>query len=350
MKILFGVFDLGLGHATRSLPLIKELVKNNEVHVLSTRKPFKLLREFFGDKCKYHEVPSIVGFYNSRYFFKTNFVIKLPSIIYSLKKIREISREIINKEKFNIVISDCRYDVYDTPENSFLINHQLRFKAPFGSEWIFEKWLSKQMEKYKYIIVPDYEENNLSGRLSRDLKFFNKRKIKYIGILSQLNKKNVKKDIDYFFSLSGPDKTREDLQKKILLQINNLKGNIVIAGGNPDIRSVEKKEDVEIYSYLDKEQQENMMNRAKFVIVRGGYTTIMELVELEKNALLIPSPGQTEQEYLGEYLKEKGYFYSVSQNKLNLEEDIKKAKKFKGFNPPWKTKESVKKFMEVISE
>jgi glycosyltransferase, family 2 len=41
---------------------------------------------------------------------------------------------------------------------------------------------------------------------------------------------------------------------------------------------------------------------AKTIISRAGYTTIMDLVELETQAILFPTPNQTEQLYLSEYL------------------------------------------------
>ena len=42
----------------------------------------------------------------------------------------------------------------------------------------------------------------------------------------------------------------------------------------------------------------------------------MELVSLKCSALLVPTPGQTEQEYLAEYLSSKGLFSTCSQTKL----------------------------------
>lgn len=349
MKILFGVFDWGLGHATRDKPLINELIKNkHEVHILSTGRPLKVLESWFKEKCKYHEVPSLYHIYSRKGSFKAGFILTLPKITKSLRKARKHTEEIIKKENFDIVISDCRYDVYDKTDNSYLINHQLRFKAPKGVQRILEIWLAKKMKKYKYILVPDYEKENLTGELSHNLKYVPKEKIKYLGILSHIKKINIKQNIDYFISLSGPEHTRIELEKKIISQIKELKGNIVIACGNPDIEKKDISKNVCCHSFLDSKQQEKMMNRAKFIVIRAGYTTIMELVELEKRALLIPSPGQTEQEYLGKYLEKKEYFYHVHQNKLNLLEDIEKAKGLNGFIAPWKTDESIKKFMDLI--
>lgn len=345
MKILFGVFDWGLGHATRDIPLIEELLKKHEVHLISTGRALKLLKDNFKGKCIYHDVPSLYQIYKTESSFKLSFVLSIPKFLRSLRIARKITEKIIQKEKFDIVISDCRYDVYDKIENSYLLNHQLRFKAPVIAETILELWLASRMKKYKYILVPDFEEINLSGNLSHNLFFIKKDKIRYIGILSNITKINSKEDIDYFISLSGPDSPRIQLEKKILNDVSKLKGKIVIAGGNPDIKEKNLRKNIGFYSFLDPKKQRIMMNRAKFIIARGGYTTIMELAELNKKALLIPSPGQTEQEYLGKYLK--GYFHNVHQDKLDLIKNIKKAKEFKGFKAPWKTKESVRKFMEI---
>jgi len=348
MKILFGVFDWGLGHATRDIPLIKELLKKNEVHIISTGRALKVLQTTFQNKCAYYDIPSLYSPYTKTRFFQLSFTLSIPKIIKSLIYARKKSEEII-KKGFDIVISDCRYDVYDSPENSYLINHQLRFKTPFGAERIVEAWLASRMKKYKYVIVPDYEKKNLSGKLSHNLRYLPKNKIKYIGILSHIKKLNLKQDIDYFISLSGPEPQRKIFEKKILSQINRLKGKIVIAGGNPDEKKRTSSKNVKFYSFLNSKQQENAMNRAKFIMTRSGYTTVMELVELEKKKVFLsPTPGQTEQEYLARYYEKQNYFHHVNQYGLNLEKDIKLSMHCKGFPAPWKTQESIKKFMKII--
>jgi len=348
MKILFGVFELGLGHATRCTPLIKMLLsKKHEVHIVSTGRSLNILKETFKENCVYHDIPGIHSFYNSN-FFKTNFAIHINSILKSLKKARIESKLLISREKFDLVISDCRYDIFDKVENSFLINHQLRLMAPIGCEMIIEKYLNSMMNNYCKIIVPDFETNSLSGRLSHGLRYIDKDKIDYIGILSSVKKLNLKEDIDIFISLSGPEKTRLKLERKIIAQAPSLNGKIVIAGGNPDKRETKKQDNITYYSYLKNKEQENLMNRAKFLVIRSGYTTLMELAELNKKALLIPSPGQTEQEYLGAYLEKKKYFHHVNQSRISLAKDITLAKKFNGFIPPWNTDESLNKFMKAV--
>jgi hypothetical protein len=43
----------------------------------------------------------------------------------------------------------------------------------------------------------------------------------------------------------------------------------------------------------------------------------MELISMNCTALLIPTPGQTEQEYLAEYLSGKGWFTALQQKYID---------------------------------
>ena len=349
MKVLFGIFDWGLGHATRDISLITELLKNNDVHIVSTGRALKLVQDYFGQQCKYYDIPSVYSPYTKTPFFETKFAISVPLMVRTLRKARKKSKQII-RQGFDKVISDCRYDVYDRPDNSYLINHQLRFSTPFGAERFIEKWLELRMRKYKYIIVPDFDEPNLSGRLSHNLRYERKEKIKYIGILSQVKKKDMPEDIDYFISISGPEPQRSVLQNKIMLQVNTLEGKVVIAEGNPENVETGNRDNIQIYGFLNSQQQEDVMNRAKFIISRPGYTTVMELAELnKKNILFMPTPGQSEQEYLAYYYERQKYFHHVSQYRLKLKDAIEDSRGFNGFIPAWRTEQSVCNFMEVIN-
>jgi uncharacterized protein (TIGR00661 family) len=348
MKILFGVFDWGLGHATRDIPLITELLKSNKVHIISTGRALKLIQDYFGQQCKYYDVPSVYSPYTRTPFFKTKFAVTLPMIIRSLRKARKKSKMIID-QGFDKVISDCRYDVYDKLDNSFFITHQVRFKAPIGLERFVERWLGSWTKKYKLVLVPDYRENSLTGMLSHNLRYISKDRIRYIGILSHVRKRQMLEDIDYLISISGPEPQRTIFFNKIISQVNQLTGKVVIAGGTPDIAQTSNNDNVLFYSFLNSHQQEEMMNRAKFIISRSGYTTIMEIVELgKKNVLFLPTPGMSEQEYLADYYEEQGYFHHVSQYHLKLKQAVEDSKKFEGFNPLWRTEQSVREFMKIM--
>jgi hypothetical protein len=256
MKVLFGVFHWGLGHVTRDSVLINEFLdKKNEVHIISTGRSMKLLKKIYKNKCKFFDVLSVSP-PNIRYgAFGVNFLLNLPKMYLDIKKARAITQKIIEKEKYDVVISDCRFDVYDRLDNSYLINHHFGFKffmdEPESIEYL-EKKSESNLWKYKYVLVPDFKENKgLSGKLSHRLKFLDKSKIKYMGILSHVKKKNIKKDIDFFISISAPEPGRTILEKKFLGIVNMLPGKIVVALGKPESKNVKEGKKVSVYSYLN---------------------------------------------------------------------------------------------------
>ena len=71
------------------------------------------------------------------------------------------------------------------------------------------------------------------------------------------------------------------------------------------------------YNHLSAIETIKLLKESETIISRSGYTTIMELVSIGSSALLIPTPGQTEQEYLAEYLSEKGWFRSLAQRDID---------------------------------
>ena len=130
-----------------------------------------------------------------------------------------------------------------------------------------------------------------------------------------------------------------------------MKGNIVVTLGKPELKEFKTDKNIQIYSFLGPEKQGEFFNRAKVVVARSGYTTIMDLAELgKKKVLLIPTPGQTEQEYLADYYEKEGYLHHVHQSNIHLEKDIAKAYSFIGLPCPWKTEKSVKRFMKIIGD
>jgi UDP:flavonoid glycosyltransferase YjiC (YdhE family) len=199
-------------------------------------------------------------------------------------------------------------------------------------------------------IVPDFASHGLSGELSHDLRFIPPEQMSFIGILSGVRRRQLPEDIDCYVSISGPEPQRTILERIILEQVYDLHGRVVVSLGKPDeaVRSYRRR-NVTVYSYVNRRQQEDLMNRARLVISRSGYSTIMELAELGKRALLIPTPGQTEQEYLADLHLRLGNFYSVSQKHLNLPRDVEIAHDYPGYKPAHFTDQSIEKFMQLVA-
>lgn len=380
MKILFGVSDWGLGHATRDIPLINTLLKKgHKVDIIATGRALKLLKAELGNKCIFFDIPGMVAPYSKGLRVIPNFVINVPKMYRALKRARKKVIKILSENHYDRVISDCRFEVYDKKENSFLINHQLWIRRPFYTFPVGVILMNIANKKFGCVIVPDFKGRQLTRVFSS--KHFYDVPVKYIGILSYLKKKKLKQDIDYFVTVSGPEPQRTIFEEKILSQIEHLKGNVVIGLGKPEDNSIIKKNNVTIYGFLNSKQQEEMMNRAKFIISRPGYTTVMDIIELDKKkAFFIPTPGQPEQEYLANLYERKHLFPHAHQSSFDLSNMEKEAKMFvqfksplkinssrillefksplkiktyrgfSGFKAPWKTKTSIKKFLNIIEK
>ncbi len=334
---------------------MRRLVKEGHHLIIYTaHRPLMALKKEFGDRCEYIE--SIM--YPSPYTKSGTFAVKLsfmmPSIINAMLKEHKQILEISKKENIDLFISDSKYGVFDRKKPSIFIFHQLRYIPPD-----FLKFLKNKTEKFNYFfrnsfrkfVVTDFPgDKELTGVLAHKLTYFPEDKIEYIGILSDYEKMDVTQDIDYLISLSGREPNRSMLEERILSQIKDLDGKITLVRGIPEKTKKINIPNVDVVNYAGKGIRDELMNRAKFVIARSGYSTIMDMVELGKKGLLIPTPGQTEQEYLSEHLEKRGYFHSVKEEELSLIRDVEIAKSYAGYDPPWRTKESVDKFMELVEK
>jgi len=138
------------------------------------------------------------------------------------------------------------------------------------------------------------------------------------------------------------------LEEKLSSQIQDLTGNIVMTLGKSEKISKIKKKNITTHSFLTKEDREDLLNRSKLVIARSGYSTIMDLGVIGTKALLIPTPGQIEQEYLGDYHNTLGTFYSVRQDNVNIKEDVEVAKKTTGTTRTCNVNKTVENIMNVL--
>jgi UDP-N-acetylglucosamine transferase subunit ALG13 len=123
--------------------------------------------------------------------------------------------------------------------------------------------------------------------------------------------------------LSGPEPQRNILKQKLICLLKETKPETIILEGNPGNETRKIKEgNLTFINHLRAPEMERMLRSSKGIISRSGYTTIMDLVSIDSSALLIPTPGQTEQEYLAVYLAEKGWFKTIVQPMLNDEIEV----------------------------
>ncbi|MEK6967950.1 MAG: glycosyltransferase [Nanoarchaeota archaeon] len=352
MHVVFAMPSIGLGHATRTLPLINATLEDgHRVTVFSWGNALALLKQELKDKVKYHLIPDYDIGFGTEAPGAFDVIIRLPSILSMVRAENNYLRRFNKTDHIDRIVSDGKYGFFLEGTPSFHLINQLRLrhsKFPNIDGNATEICNALALRKFKGILIPDYEENSLGGILDHNPKFFDKKKLHYIGIISGISKKNVAKDIDVFISVSGPGDSRTLFQQKILNEAPSLSGKIVVTLGNPSAEKFKSSSKLTIYSYLNRKQQELMLNRAKLVVSRSGYTTLMELTEIEQNAFFVPIPRQFEQEYLAEYHQKLGHFHYNTQDKFDLVKDIEIAKQNKGIHGMPKTKKTIENFKQLV--
>ncbi len=333
-KILVSPLDWGLGHAVRDIPIIHELIKNNfEVIIGGEGKSGVLLKKEF-PKLKYVEIKSFEIKYSKKNLFILKILLQTPKILLGIIKEHRQVQKIIKQHNIDLIISDNRYGVYSKKVPSVFISHQIFIQLPKQIKFLEKaacKFQQKLTANFNKILIPDYEgKENLSGKLSHKQKL--PRKYFFIGILSQFKSKkrlNIKFENDILVIISGPEPQRTVFETTIITQLKNTNYKILIISGKPQKEFSNINSNIKIVGHLPRKEMQDAILKSKIIISRAGYTTIMDLIKLQKSAILIPTPGQTEQEYLASYLKDKNIFIFGKQKNLDINSSINELKTLK---------------------
>jgi len=353
MRILIAPLDWGLGHATRCIPIVRYLLeKKCEVIIGAEGRPLQLLQKEF-PLCQFVKING----YNISYPKNGSMVLKMasqiPKILSGIKKEHELLEKIIKEKKIDAVISDNRFGLWSREVPCVFITHQMMIKSPFG-EKLIHKLNKNYVSKYSECWVPDTGgENNLSGDLAH--KFPLPKNAKYVGVLSRFIKgpldsaRGDKFRNDILVILSGPEPQRTIFEKNILEQAVQINKNIFIIQGitEKDARNKISK-NVEMVSHLTSEELQKEIYSSEIILSRPGYSSVMDLAVMEKRAIFVPTPGQTEQEYLAKYFSDKKIAYSVSQKEFDLQTALKESEKYSGFTEKYSGEEFKKAADEFI--
>ncbi len=361
-KGLFAITNQGLGHATRELPIIRRFLNEDySLIILSNGNALRFLKEELkekGDKVEFREIEAYPPLERKRGIAFFYYLIKdLNETFRIINREHDYINKVVKEEKsLEFIISDGRYGCYSKEVPSFIISHQINFKVPALLSWaspIVERNNIKLLSNFDKVFIPDYadKENNLAGELSHP-KGVERLNHQYVGILSFYTNMNLEESIDYLFIISGYLlEYKDSFISKLIEQAKNLSGKKVFILGDTSKNTIKKEGDITLYSFAAGKLREELFNKAKVIVSRAGYTTVMDLVELNKKAILFPTPHQTEQEYLARLYKEKGYFsIGLDQNNFSLSRLIEEAYKTKKFRKPWGTKESVEKIYKAVTE
>lgn len=317
-KVLFAVLDWGLGHATRSVPLIRYLNEQHAVLIASSGDAMRYLKLQFPHN-EFVKLPSYSPVYAESGMSNRVMLKQLPKLVGSIRKEKQIIDELVNSQHITHIISDNRYGVYSSKIPSVIITHQLQLMLPKNLAWfkeIIQKLFEKLLHPFDEIWIPDDAKRSLSGNLSFNDKFRDKQK--FIGWLSALNKTNqVKPTYDYVALISGPEPQRGIFEREITKLFFKLNGKKAIIGGKMQgAPSIKTTSDTKYFSHLLGNELDEVLAETEFIFCRSGYSSVMDLVYLQKNACLVATPLQGEQMYLADYMQEKEFFICCKQDNL----------------------------------
>ena len=325
-NILICPLNWGLGHATRCVPIIKNL--NNQGHkviIAADEGPLAFLQKEFPD----HEFIKFPGF-SPKYSRSNTQVFKMmaafPGALRDFRRDHKTVESIVKNYNIDMVISDNRFGCWSKHAHSVFITHQLHIQVPKIWKWttpIINLFNYSYIKKYNEVWVPDVEnEPSMGGKLSHPaIKIID---LKYIGYLSRFSSDNqdvTEKTNKFLVILSGPEPQRTMFEDIVLRQAKEIKDNVLILRAKPDSNDLlrDVPDNVSMFNHVDDEMFVKLVNSAEIIICRGGYSSLMDLAALGRTAFLVPTPGQTEQEYLAKHLGQKKGWGWCRQNDFQLD-------------------------------
>jgi UDP-N-acetylglucosamine transferase subunit ALG13 len=339
---LVAPLDWGLGHATRCVPLVRHMLQLNWDVTLAGEGPSLLVLT--------QEFPELKSLplkgYHIRYpksgiWLIPKLLLQLPKLFRTIRLEKKWLEESMEEEKWDLVISDNRYGLSTPSTKCIFITHQLWVLSGW-SKWIdriLNKSLHQYINKFQQCWIPDQEEDGgIAGKLSHPLSLDPHPSslvpclpagrlvpclLKYIGPLSRLTKQTITEGSQILILLSGPEPQRTLLEQKLLEQIKEVDAQFLFVRGLPSAKNkIANTPNVQFENHLGSEALSLAIASAKLVVCRSGYSSVMDLLKLGKKAILVPTPGQTEQLYLAKELASKNWFHIQYQESLQIKKAI----------------------------
>ena len=245
--------------------------------------------------------------YKMRYFWPLPLAIFLQLPFFGISILLEHCRlqRIIKQNGISRIVSDNRYGLWCRNADCTIITHQLYIQLP---PWLkmFERPLhaftARLLRRFNHICVPDYAdaERSLSGALSHGGAL--DAEVEYIGPQSRFTADCMCEPSlpvpSVLVVLSGPGRQKQRFAKLVLKHLKGTAKRILVVGAEPNLKYQVTDGNVLIVNHLPTQELNSLLKLAPHVIARSGYTTIMDLHQIGRRAILFPTKGQWEQEYL----------------------------------------------------
>jgi len=328
LKVLIIPLDWGLGHATRCVPLIQYMLKLGwKVSMAGEGKTANLLSAEFPELPMLYIKGYRISYPKKGWLFIPKIILQIPKIIASIVREHFWLKQEMKIHGWDLVISDNRYGLFTHKAKTIMITHQLNLISGLGKpvDLLLRKLTYLFVQRYNACWVPDTEDSlNISGKLSHSNKLPNN--VEYIGPISRMEMSDAAEKNTVLLLLSGPEPQRTILEEKVVAQVKEIHETFICIRGLPadEVKKTNVK-NIQFINHVSAKDLSKYIQESKMVVCRSGYSTVMDLIKLQKKALMIPTPGQTEQEYLGKRFKELNWFTIQDQQDLDLQDGIEKC-------------------------
>jgi len=337
--IVFCPLDWGLGHATRCVPIIQALTDAGAHIIIAADKgPALILKELF-PLARHIPFPGLTIRYPEKGNMALFMARTFPKLIQQTGLERKFIQELVQKEKVDLVFSDNRYGVYTDLCPCIFMSHQLFIRGTQNTQFmepLIRKITWSYIRKFDACWVPDFEiAPGMAGNLSHG-NYYPHRQMLFTGPLSRFSCVQAEKPDfefpDILVLLSGPEPLRTQLEVKLMHQLTELNLQALIVQGLPHKgQTLSRNGSIWECPHLPSAQLKYCIQNAKMIISRSGYSTVMDLIYLKQKAIFIPTPGQTEQEYLAKLYLQQKWFFSMPQNEFSVKHS---SKEFENFSFP----------------
>lgn len=333
-KILIAPLDWGLGHTTRCVPIIRHLIALGHHPVFAgnaTQRTF-INRSLDGIDC-IHLDGYNVSYSSWNKYAQAGLLSQLPGLYKVINEEHKWLARIANELRPDGIIADNRYGLFHAGTPSVIITHQLQVLSGMGRivDGMLRKLHYKYLNRFGQVWVPDAAGAvNLGGMLAHPATL--PTQCNYIGLLSRFAGTAAGRahNNTLLVLLSGSEPQRTALSRLLWGQLGNYNaGHVIFVEGSDDAQQpAVVPPHITYHKRLAHEDLAPLLQNAAMVICRSGYSTLMDLAALNKKAIVIPTPGQTEQMYLGSQLHDKGIFYCARQDGFELNATLKAAQSF----------------------
>lgn len=328
---LVAALDWGLGHATRSTAIVRALLARGcTVHLASDGAALSFWKREFPDLV-HHELPAWKIRYAPGPLLIPGLLAQLPRIARAIAQEHAVVKALVRDHEIAWILSDNRYGVHHRRIPSLLMTHQLRLALPGAGllEPLGEWLLSRLCLPYDQVWIPDHAQApGLSGKLGHPVRVRSFPPLVHLGPLTRLEPCHCPVRWQSISLVSGPEPARTRLEEILLRELPHQPGRHLVLRGRPDLPAIRKEtaDNVTVVPHLDSHALAREVCASEVVISRGGYSTLMDLEALGSRALIVPTPGQSEQEYLGRVLHAAGRAHCVPQSRLDLARDLPLAR------------------------